>query len=183
MATRIYDLSKKEVSDLLRINFFKIGIKAEPTLEELEIFINDVYKNHGNKTEEIFSDAFNELSAGDVEVKEKWCFAPFFTNRLMKAYRVNKFGRQKPSTVPAGLTNEEKWILFFRHLSFYKSMPVNPDWIALFNHCVSKGWIIEVPPINIFSHKAYKLAEKDVKTFVMANWSELITDTNIYKVK
>ena len=55
MATRIYDLSKKEVGDLIRINFFKIGIKAEPTLEELETFVSDVYKNHGNKTEEVFS--------------------------------------------------------------------------------------------------------------------------------
>src|ERR1700722_17653014 len=180
MTAKIYDLSKKEVSDLLRINFFKIGIKAEPTMEELEIFVKDVYKNHGNKMEEVFSDAFNVLSAGDIDVKEKWCFAPFFVNRLMKAYRLNKFGKQKPSDIAITLTNEEKWKLFFRHLSFYKSMPVSPDWIALFNYCVSKGWIIEVPLIEVFSHKAYKLAEKDVKTFVMVNWSELIKDVNMY---
>ena len=135
------------------------------------------------KRKRFFRDAFNELTAGNIDVKEKWCFAPFFVNRLMKAYRVNKFGKQKrtPSPEPARLTNEEKWKLFFRHLSFYKSMPVSPDWVALFNYCVSKGRIIEVPPIEVFSSKAYKLAEKDVKTFVMANWSELITDVNKYK--
>jgi len=182
MERRMFELSKKEVGDLLRINFFKVGINTEPTVEELETFIKDIYKNNGNKPPEVLSDAFNELSAGNIEVKEKWCFAPFFVNRLMSAYRVSKFGKQKSIAPPSvKLTDEEKWKRFYRHLVFYKSLPGNPDWMALFNHCVSKGWIIEVPPIKVFNAKAYRLAEKDVKTFVMANWGELITDVNVYK--
>ncbi len=181
MINKIYDLSKKEVADLLRINFFKIGIKPEPSVEDLETFIQDVYKNQGNKPPEMLSDAFNELSAGNIEVKEKWCFAPFFVNRLMRVYSAGKLGKQKVIAPSSTLTDEEKWMLFFRHIKFYNSMPGNPDWIALFNYCVSKGWIIEVEPIKVFSSKVWRLAEKDVETLVMASWSELITDMHTYR--
>lgn len=181
MTNKICDLSKKEVADLLRINFFKIGITMEPTLEELETFIQDIYKNQGTKQVEALTDAFNELSAGNIDVNEKWCYAPFFVNRLMKVYNIKKLGKQKSVVPPATLTDEEKWKLFYGHIKFYNSLPGNPDWIALFNHCVSKGWIIEVEPIKTFSSKAWRLAEKDVKTLVMANWSDLLTNVHIHK--
>lgn len=177
-AEKIFNLSTHEILVLLKDCFLIVGKKFAPTPSEAKIFTDSVIQYQGKMFVSDFKDAFSSFANGELTPEKKLYIdvTPIFIGTLTKTYKESKYGKRE-KIIHTSNSDESAWQRFFAHFAFYRSLPINPNWIAIFNHLAYKG-LINGRPIEGFAALSYKYAEKEVKDYVMTHYGSLITDVN-----
>jgi len=137
---RISSLTEKELAAVLKESFFKVGKELKLPVVETKIFLDEVYKHQGSIYVDAFTEAFSSCAAlrlpGADTLRPQ--VSPMFVSKVMKLYlgkcRENKYKRRLAENTSAALTPEEKYALFLQYIITNKTLPANPDWVAIYKH-------------------------------------------------
>jgi hypothetical protein len=179
-------MSRAELTQLLIDSFFKLGkrldLDASIDSHKADLFINEVFKYQGSMKVDDFEEAFSMYGAGTLQAESlRPSTSPMFVSRLMKVYKERKYGKYEHKFQPQETNaDEQNWKRFFNHIQFYRSLPANPDWISLYNHCVLQDWIPNQPPIPAWNYQSYLLAQRNVIALIYEKYGEMITNNNVY---
>lgn len=92
---RMNHLNDREIIDLIKKCYFKLGIKAEASTEEWSNIIGEVKKFQGYVPIDIFEHSFSLLAANETEVKDKPAFSSWFISRVIKAQQSKSMVERK----------------------------------------------------------------------------------------
>lgn len=183
---KISSLSKMELAQLLGNLFFLTGKDVNLTENESDLLLDNVYKYHGGKYIDEFSDAFSKYAAGELPDAEtlKPQVSPRFVSLLMKIYfkksNENKRVHKSAKNVSAILTPEEKYTLFVQFIVVNQSLPGNSDWVSIYEYITGLKKLCMPPGWDSLSYYAkWKHAMKAVTGWVYNNFN--ITEVLLYK--
>ena len=129
-----------ELAQLLGNLFFLIGKDVNLTENESDILLDNIYKYHGGKYTDEFSDAFSKYAAGELPDAEtlRPHVSPRFVSLLLKIYfkkcNENIQAKNAAKNAFSTLTPEEKYTLFVQFILANKCLPGNSDWVTLYEY-------------------------------------------------
>lgn len=183
---KISSLSEKELAQLLIDSFFKVGKELKLSISETKIFLDEVYKKQGWMFVDTFSEVFSMFAAGEIPDCEKMHVhtSPLFIGRLMKLYlkksKENRFTDKSEKNKSSVLTPEGKYKLFIQFILANSCLPVNPDWVGIYEHLTEiKKMYLPDAWETLTYHAKWKYAASAVSDWAYAHFT--INDILIYK--
>lgn len=107
---QIAQLSAEEVASLLRLNYFKIGLRLTPGSVEEKKLVSEITTYQRNLWVYSFNDMFSKFAAGDIRGQEKLkpVFTGYFVAQLRHAFFDTIKGYKKKSS--AVNLNRTAWL-------------------------------------------------------------------------